>query len=111
MLRKSLDLRRLELPSDSEMAAQLKIELQNIQSSSPLPVQYTALHPFRGNPGMPSNHLSSLGRIAAVTGKLEVRLMGCQDLLDDVPGRLRSSPGDLKSLVKLGISGIKSILN
>lgn len=33
--------------------------------------------------------------------------MGCQDLLEDVPGRSRQSPGDLKSLVK-GISGRSS---
>lgn len=50
--------------------------------------------------------VSSLGRCASVTGKLEVRLMGCQDLLEDVPGRSRrdkdntSSPGDLRSFVK-----------
>ena len=46
-----------------------------------------------------------LGKSAAITGKLEVRLMGCQDLLEDVPGRSRrdsthSAPNDLKSFVK-----------
>lgn len=107
MLRYALELRRTELPPDSEAAAQLKTELQNVQAASPIPVQYTSLHPFRaGNQGKPSSHLS-LSRCAAVTGKLEVRLMGCQDLLEDVPGRSRrdkdsvSSPtGDLKSFVK-----------
>lgn len=51
--------------------------------------------------------VSTLGRCATVTGKLEVRLMGCQDLLEEVPGRSRrdkdnnSSPsGDLRSFVK-----------
>ena len=107
LLRKSLELRRAELPPDSEAAAQLKMELQNVQASSPVPVQYTSLHPFRaGAQGKPANY-TSLSRCAAVTGKLEVRLMGCQDLLEDVPGRSRrdkdsvSSPtGDLKSFVK-----------
>lgn len=107
LLRFALDLRRTELPPDSEAAAQLKTELQNVQAASPVPVQYTSLHPFRaGNQGKPSHYLS-LSRCAAVTGKLEVRLMGCQDLLEDVPGRSRrdkdsiSSPtGDLKSFVK-----------
>lgn len=107
LLRKSLELRRAELPPDSEAAAQLKMELQNVQASSPVPVQYTSLHPFRaGAQGKPA-HYTSLSRCAAVTGKLEVRLMGCQDLLEDVPGRSRrdkdsvSSPtGDLKSFVK-----------
>lgn len=107
MLRHALELRRSELPPDSEAAAQLKTELQNVQAASPVPVQYTPLHPFRaGNQGKTSYSLS-LSRCAAVTGKLEVRLMGCQDLLEDVPGRSRrdkdnvSSPsGDLKSFVK-----------
>lgn len=107
MLRCALELRRMELPANSEAAAQLKTELQNVQAASPVPVQYTSLHPFRaGNQGKPSHYLS-LSRCAAVTGKLEVRLMGCQDLLEDVPGRSRrdkdslSSPtGDLKSFVK-----------
>lgn len=105
LLRKSLELRRLELPPDSPAAAQIKAELQNVQSSSPLPVQYTSLHPFRGNQII--RHHPSSGRIAAVTGKLEVRLMGCQALLEDVPGRSRQSPTDLKSIVK-GISGRSS---
>lgn len=97
-------MRRLELPQDSPAAAQLKAELQNVQCSSPLPVQYTSLHPFRGNnQGYQTNNQSLLGRCASVTGKLEVRLMGCQDLLEDVPGRSRTAAGDLKSLVK-GIS-------
>ncbi|KAL7046923.1 hypothetical protein ACKWTF_002745 [Chironomus riparius] len=107
LLRFALELRRADLPPDSEAAAQLKTELQNVQAASPVPVQYTSLHPFRaGNQGKPSNFLS-LSRCAAVTGKLEVRLMGCQDLIEDVPGRSRrdkdsiSSPsGDLKSFVK-----------
>lgn len=48
-------------------------------------------------------------------GKLEVRLMGCQDLLETVPGRCRvtslsltsGSPGDAKSSLKarIGRSG------
>lgn len=115
LLRKALELRKLELPPDSEAAAQLKTELQNFQASSPIPVQYTSLHPFRsGNQGKQTNNLS-FNRCAAVTGKLEVRLMGCQNLLEDVPGRSRrdkesvSSPtGDLKSFVK-GVTGRNKI--
>ncbi|XP_021695834.1 serine/threonine-protein kinase N isoform X7 [Aedes aegypti] len=106
LLRKALELRRLELPQDSQAAIQLKAELQNVQASSPVPVQYTSLHPFRGTAQGKPAHSLSFSRCAAVTGKLEVRLMGCQDLLEDVPGRSRrdkdssSSPGDLKSFVK-----------
>lgn len=107
LLRKSLDMRRQELPQDSPAAQQLKNELQQVQLSSPVPVTYTSLQPFRGAMGGKlTQTLSSLNRCAAVTGKLEVRLMGCQDLLEDVPGRSRrdkdnnSSPGDLRSFVK-----------
>lgn len=108
MLRKSLELRRLELPPESPAAVQLKQELQNFQASSPVPVTYTSLQPFRGaSEGKPTHTHSSYNRCASVTGKLEVRLMGCQDLLEEVPGRSKrdkdnnSSPtGDLRSFVK-----------
>ncbi|XP_037044893.1 serine/threonine-protein kinase N isoform X5 [Bradysia coprophila] len=108
LLRYSLDIRRHELPPDSAAAQQLKHELQNVQASSPVPVAYTSLQPFQrvGMEGKPYHSISSLGRCAAVTGKLEVRLMGCQALLEEVPGRSRrdkdnnSSPGDLRSFVK-----------
>jgi len=35
--------------------------------------------------------LSALPRCAPITGKLEVRLVGCQDLLEEIPGRSPSS--------------------
>ncbi|KAL7735206.1 hypothetical protein ACLKA6_016123 [Drosophila palustris] len=109
LLRYSLELRRQELPSDSPTAQLLKQELQIVQqSTSPAPVHYTSLQTGPGGllGGKSYQSVSSLGRCASVTGKLEVRLMGCQDLLEDVPGRSRrdkdnsSSPGDLRSFVK-----------
>lgn len=107
LLRYSLEIRRQEFPPDSTTAQQLKQELQNVQASSPVPVAYTQLQPFRvGMEGKPFASVSTLGRCASVTGKLEVRLMGCQDLLEEVPGRSRrdkdnnSSPSDLRSFVK-----------
>ncbi|XP_017958843.1 serine/threonine-protein kinase N isoform X8 [Drosophila navojoa] len=109
LLRYSLDLRRQELPPDSPTAQLLKQELQIVQqSTSPAPVHYTSLQSGPGGllGGKSYQSVSSLGRCASVTGKLEVRLMGCQDLLEDVPGRSRrdkdnsSSPGDLRSFVK-----------
>lgn len=113
LLRKSLELRRHELPADSAIANQLKKELESVQISSPVPV-YTSLQPFRGSSTGSKTLISpsSLSRCAAVTGNLEVRLMGCQDLLEDVPGRSRrekdstSSP-DLRSFVK-GVTGRSS---
>lgn len=119
LLRKSLEMRRSELPPDSTTAAQLKHELDSVQSSSPVPVTYTSLQPFRGDGsigmrgGIINSRPSPFNRTAAVTGKLEVRLMGCQDLLEEVPGRSRrekdsiSSPGDLRSFVK-GVTGRSS---
>ncbi|XP_070069056.1 serine/threonine-protein kinase N isoform X10 [Drosophila takahashii] len=109
LLRYSLELRRQELPVDSPAAQLLKTELQIVQqSTSPAPVTYTSLQAGQGGilGGKPYQSVSSLGRCASVTGKLEVRLLGCQDLLEDVPGRSRrdkdnnSSPGDLRSFVK-----------
>ncbi|KAF4531920.1 hypothetical protein B566_EDAN000949, partial [Ephemera danica] len=117
LLRRSLELRRQELPPDSPAAAQLKRELQSVQAASPVPVTYTSLQPFQGGSSdqscrLTSTHSPPLSRCAAVTGKLEVRLMGCQDLLEEVPGRSRrdkesSSPSDLRSFVK-GVTGRSS---
>ncbi|XP_022916524.1 serine/threonine-protein kinase N isoform X3 [Onthophagus taurus] len=115
LLRKSLELRRQELPPDCRIAQMLKRELQTVQQASHLPVQYTSLQPFReGAEGSKLNSsLSTAGRSALVTGILEVRLMGCQDLLEDVPGRSRkdrdvtSSPSDLRNFMK-GVTGRSS---
>lgn len=111
LLRLSLDLRRQELPADSATAAQLKRELASVQSASPVPVTYTSLQPFRGPLEGRTMIPVSLSRCAAVTGQLEVRLMGCQDLAEEIPGRTRrdhypASP-DLRSFVK-GVTGRSS---
>ncbi|XP_018301415.1 serine/threonine-protein kinase N isoform X4 [Mycetomoellerius zeteki] len=110
LLRLSLELRRQELPPDSGTAAQLKRELASVQSASPVPVTYTSLQPFRGPLEGKATVPASVSRCAAVTGQLEVRLMGCQDLVEEVPGRTRrehpASP-DLRSFVK-GVTGRSS---
>ncbi|XP_063986229.1 serine/threonine-protein kinase N isoform X2 [Diachasmimorpha longicaudata] len=111
LLRMSLDMRRQELPADSATAAQLKTELASVQSASPVPVTYTSLQPFRGPLEGRATVPVSVSRCAAVTGQLEVRLMGCQDLAEEVPGRTRrehhpASP-DLRSFVK-GVTGRSS---
>ncbi|XP_014613061.1 PREDICTED: serine/threonine-protein kinase N isoform X1 [Polistes canadensis] len=110
LLRLSLELRRQELPPDSGTAAQLKRELASVQSASPVSVTYTSLQPFRGPLEGRATVPASVSRCAAVTGQLEVRLMGCQDLAEEVPGRTRrehpASP-DLRSFVK-GVTGRSS---
>lgn len=112
LIRHSLELRNKELPQQSAKAVELKKELESFTVSSPSPSStYVSLQPFKHNAenrdsNTPSHASSiSLGKSAAITGKLEVRLMGCQDLLEDVPGRSRrdsahSAPNDLKSFVK-----------
>ncbi|XP_060535747.1 serine/threonine-protein kinase N isoform X4 [Cylas formicarius] len=115
LLRRSLEKRKSELPPGSPVAQQLKEELANAQTFSPIPVHYTSLQPFRvlSDNGKMHRSSSTISRCAAVTGTLEVRLMGCQDLLEDVPGRPKkeadggSSPMDLR-FFKKGVTGRSS---
>ncbi|PZC86528.1 hypothetical protein B5X24_HaOG209247 [Helicoverpa armigera] len=100
LLRRSLDMRRQELPSESPAFIELGHELRSTGSSP----GYVSLS---GSSGSRAQFLSPAPLISPcvqVTGTLEVRLMGCQDLLEDVPGRSRrdptASPSDLKSFVK-----------
>ncbi|XP_025409543.1 serine/threonine-protein kinase N isoform X3 [Sipha flava] len=111
LLRRSLELRRQELPANSTTAVQLVRELQNAQAASPTPNHaYVSLQPFPKAERNVIPEKATVSRCAAVTGKLEVRLMGCQDLLEEVPGRSRrekDNPGDLRSFVK-GVTGRSS---
>lgn len=104
LLRRSLDTLRNQLPEGSPVARELDGDL----------------HALAGLAVTPRDNYTSLGLGAAritraappappappvlVTGHLEVRLMGCQNLLEDVPGRARTSapqsPSDLRMFVK-----------
>ncbi|XP_046450896.1 serine/threonine-protein kinase N-like [Daphnia pulex] len=94
---------------------ELKKELESYTASSPIPSgdsSYVSMQLFEHQAGDPPTSCSSAGKSAAITSKLEVRLMGCQDLLEDVPGRSRrdsthSAPNDPKSFVK-GVTGRSS---
>lgn len=118
LIRHSLEMHRQQLPPESSVANDLKIEIDSTQSMSPGNMTFTNLgDPFStSSQEKRSSHRNSISftRAAAVTGKLEVRLMGCQDLLDDVPGRSKkdsgvfSSPSDLKSWYKLKPSSSKT---
>ncbi|XP_066947724.1 serine/threonine-protein kinase N2 isoform X28 [Macrobrachium rosenbergii] len=107
LIRLSLERLRGDLPQGSLMAGER--ELENSLSASPSPANYTSLCDKENYPSRRSQALHNKG--AAVTGKLEVRLIGVQDLLEDVPGRSRrdshSGPSDLKSFMK-GVTGKSS---
>ncbi|NXP03044.1 PKN2 kinase, partial [Thinocorus orbignyianus] len=102
LLRLSLERQLSELSPDHPKRALIKQELVNTSS---LGAQQGSIQP------------TSVIKPTALTGTLEVRLMGCQDLLENVPGRSRmtssspigGSPSDLRSLsrtrVGLGIHG------
>ncbi|NWT37617.1 PKN2 kinase, partial [Chroicocephalus maculipennis] len=99
LLRLSLECQLRELSPDHPKRALIKQELVNTSS---LGAQHGSIHP------------TSVIKPTALTGTLEVRLMGCQDLLENVPGRSRmtssspvcGSPSDLKSLsrTRVGLS-------
>ncbi|NXL83979.1 PKN2 kinase, partial [Alectura lathami] len=102
LLRLSLERQLSDLSPDHPKRALIKQELVNTSS---LGAQHGVIQP------------TSVIKPTALTGTLEVRLMGCQDLLENVPGRSRmagsspvcTSPSDLRSLsrtrVGLGIHG------
>lgn len=101
LIRRSLELRRAELSPGSAKWQLLKRELDSSQLASPYSPSIVAHgaregHVVGGSPGgspatpmAPLAHnIILLSKPASVTGQLQVRLLGCQDLLEDVPGRL-----------------------
>ncbi|XP_042896261.1 serine/threonine-protein kinase N2 isoform X2 [Parasteatoda tepidariorum] len=113
LIRRSMEIRKLELPPDSPKLDVLKCELECSQATSPV-LYPSTIHPRGTKDASIQPYSTSLSKPATVTGKLEVRLMGCQDLLDDVPGRLprrdqgphMSSPADLRSFVRATGKGL-----
>jgi hypothetical protein len=80
LIRHSLELFRQDLPPGSSQSQELKSEIESTVTMSPGSFNPTGDHfPTRNTPSLnPSRSLASFSRTAAVTGKLEVRLMGCQ---------------------------------
>ena len=112
LIRHSMELVRQELPIGSHKSQELKNEIEATVTMSPGSFSHLGdrdpySQPESVGPRSISSGAPSVNKTtAAVTGKLEVRLMGCQDLIEDVPGRTRkdpsvfSSPSDVKSVFK-----------
>lgn len=102
LLRLSLDRRLNELPQDHPKRAAIQEELSLGSSTF-----YST--PKKQSKAPSSSSSSSFFKPASLTGRLEVCLKGCQDLLELVPGRMAATAGsysDGKSLrVRAGLSG------
>ncbi|KAF0047165.1 hypothetical protein F2P81_000798 [Scophthalmus maximus] len=100
LLRYSLEQRLNELPKNHPRSSSIIEELSLL--SSP------ALSP-RSSLISTQNQYSTVTKPAALTGTLDVRLMGCQDLLENVPGRSKAasvplpgwSPNEIGAVLKL----------
>ncbi|XP_075885519.1 serine/threonine-protein kinase N2 [Nelusetta ayraudi] len=104
LLRASLERRLSELPADHPRHAAVQEELSSLAS------------PSRSSPRKPPSHsssssstttLSSFFKPASLTGRLEVCLKGCQDLLEgpDLPSSLRPAHYGKYVKVRTGVSG------
>ncbi|KAL1431709.1 hypothetical protein MTO96_013818 [Rhipicephalus appendiculatus] len=96
LIRRSLELKRAELSPGSAKWQLLKRELESSQLVNPYSPSIVPHGPRTEQQGLSASPLSPLAaspsvplsKPASVTGQLQVRLMGCQGLLEDVPGRL-----------------------
>uniref|UniRef100_A0A671N0J2 protein kinase C n=1 Tax=Sinocyclocheilus anshuiensis TaxID=1608454 RepID=A0A671N0J2_9TELE len=87
LLKYSLEQRLNELPKNHPKSSLIMEELSLISSPALSPRQ--SFISTQNHNSTVKNQYST--KPAALTGKLEVRLMGCQDLLDNVPGRSKAT--------------------
>ncbi|KAL7849314.1 hypothetical protein SRHO_G00209370 [Serrasalmus rhombeus] len=96
LLKYSLEQRLSELPKH-HLKRSIIMEELSLMSSPPLSPRNSLIST--------QNQYSTVAKPAALTGTLDVRLMGCQDLLENVPGRSKAtaqtlpgwSPSDTRS--------------
>ncbi|XP_078188492.1 serine/threonine-protein kinase N2 isoform X4 [Callithrix jacchus] len=82
LLKYSLEQRLNELPKNHPKSSVIIEELSLVASPTLSPRQSMI---------STQNQYSTLSKPAALTGTLEVRLMGCQDILENVPGRSKAT--------------------
>ncbi|XP_029803256.1 serine/threonine-protein kinase N2 isoform X2 [Suricata suricatta] len=82
LLKYSLEQRLNELPKNHPKSSIIIEELSLVASPTLSPRQSVI---------STQNQYSTLSKPAALTGTLEVRLMGCQDILENVPGRSKAA--------------------
>ncbi|KAG9343223.1 hypothetical protein JZ751_014202 [Albula glossodonta] len=82
LLKYSLEQRLNELPKNHPKSSLIMEELSLVTSPALSPRQSII---------STQNQYSTVAKPAALTGTLDVRLMGCQDLLEHVPGRSKST--------------------
>uniref|UniRef100_A0A8C7BZJ7 Serine/threonine-protein kinase N2 n=1 Tax=Neovison vison TaxID=452646 RepID=A0A8C7BZJ7_NEOVI len=82
LLKYSLEQRLNELPKNHPKSSIIIEELSLVASPTLSPRQSMI---------STQNQYSTLSKPAALTGTLEVRLMGCQDILENVPGRSKAT--------------------
>ncbi|XP_043858235.1 serine/threonine-protein kinase N2 isoform X3 [Dromiciops gliroides] len=82
LLKYSLEQRLNELPKNHPKSSIIIEELSLVASPTLSPRQSVI---------STQNQYSTLSKPAALTGTLEVRLMGCQDILENVPGRSKAT--------------------
>lgn len=87
LLKYSLEQRLNELPKNHPKSSLIMEEL-SLMSSPALSPRQSFISTQNHNSTVKNQNST---KPAALTGKLEVRLMGCQDLLDSVPGRSKAT--------------------
>ncbi|XP_063481400.1 serine/threonine-protein kinase N2 isoform X2 [Symphalangus syndactylus] len=83
LLKYSLEQRLNELPKNHPKSSIIIEELSLVAASPTLSPRQSMIST--------QNQYSTLSKPAALTGSLEVRLMGCQDILENVPGRSKAT--------------------
>ncbi|XP_025111624.1 serine/threonine-protein kinase N2-like isoform X3 [Pomacea canaliculata] len=108
LIRMSLEKRLLELEPDTSKSSKVQTLRRELDDLLNTTYSSSASHRLSNQPPTP-RAANTFSKAAAVTGKLEVRLVGVQGLLEDIPIRRKdsmslwmASPGESRSLLRRG---------